>query len=1016
MNNLRNLRALAALAALAFSGALAAQESGGGNIEELVVTGSYLKRSAQDSPSPLSVVSSAEIEDLGAADVSEIVQSLPWQSGSQSRTPSFSGDFNADGRMNINLRNLGHGSTLPLVNGKRQVAAWFNSQGNAAVNVNALVPNIAIERLEIVKDGASALYGSDAVAGVVNFITKRDFEGFDFNYQYTTDEETGKGETHTGELIFGAQGADGGMVAAISVMNRDPITIGDRYERYGGSTASGTGQPGRVIPTVTAFTWAAHGKEPGMAVVDEDGEAAFPRDPEGKSFGQADVNCDTAAAYDGESGTLGVYPGGNVCPYDFGSFFNIQAEESQRKFNVTGHYAVSNSVETYFEFASSDSEFDRFNSLNPNAPVRNLSVMHPGNVEDAYRRGIEPVSVRVVSRMLGGTVDLIGTNYRPLPTYTDITRADQRIVLGTVWDFGLGDNAWSLDASYTATENDNGTTQVQDTLTTHMNLALRGLGGPRCNQETGTAGEGNLAYRDSKGDFSAGECYYFNPFGNSQFNREGEPYAEGESLELRNPKELYEWLLGRLTSDEEYRQRVIDLVVTGDLFQTGSGPVGLAVGFQRRRDSATVVFDAAGNTNNLDFYYGASDWKGSLTTTAYFAELAIPLGSRAELNLAARYEDFEELGEDTVDPKITAIVRATDSITVRASYSSSFRVPSVQQLFGTLTTVANETDINETLDGTNLAYRPAITTGNEALLPEEADTYNIGLSWVAEGRLEGLEVNADYYYYDYTDIITREHRSAVLQADNDALRAWGALEANKGKTRLDAFNAGIGNRDQVIRNPTDGALLRIEPDFLNANSAEVSGLDLTVSYAWNGRVGDWRLGFLAAWVREHDAEVPGAGGTVTKYDGVGEYNERNPVAGPLPEFKLNGTLSWSLNQHRLYMLVKHVDSMDYGIDIHNDPNPPADSARFWRETVRLAHGDDKADEFFTTAIDSMTTIDVHYTYELGELPFLANARVTLGAMNVTNEEPPWIPVNNAFDGTLHDPRGRVWYLRVGGSL
>ena len=144
-------------------------------IEEVVVTGSYLKRTAADSPSPLSVIGAAQIEDLGAADVAEVIASLPWQSGSQTRASTFQGE-GADGRNSINLRNLGHGATLPLVNGKRQVPSWYNDRGNASVNVNALVPNIAIERIEIVKDGASSLYGSDAIAGVINFITKRDFD------------------------------------------------------------------------------------------------------------------------------------------------------------------------------------------------------------------------------------------------------------------------------------------------------------------------------------------------------------------------------------------------------------------------------------------------------------------------------------------------------------------------------------------------------------------------------------------------------------------------------------------------------------------------------------------------------------------------------------------------------------------------------------------------------------------------------------------------------------------------
>ena len=167
----------------------------------------------------------------------------------------------------MNLRNLGNGATLPLVNGRRQVPSWYNGRGNASTNINALVPTIAIERIEVVKDGASALYGSDAVAGVVNFITKRDFEGFDMTYQYTSDQNTGEGATGTLSMLLGVQGDRGGIIASASTMDRGEINVADDYERFGGSTLSSTGQPGRLLPIAgQTITWAAHGLHPGQQV------------------------------------------------------------------------------------------------------------------------------------------------------------------------------------------------------------------------------------------------------------------------------------------------------------------------------------------------------------------------------------------------------------------------------------------------------------------------------------------------------------------------------------------------------------------------------------------------------------------------------------------------------------------------------------------------------------------------------------------------------------------------------
>ena len=121
---------------------------------------------------------------------------------------------------------------------------------------------------------------------------------------------------------------------------------------------------------------------------------------------------------------------------------------------------------------------------------------------------------------------------------------------------------------------------------------------------------------------------------------------------MTNPPELYEWLIGRASSDSDFGQRVFDVVAAGDLFDTASGPVGLAVGVQRRIDTGQVVLDSSLTSDNLDFVFGADDWKGTPTTTAAFAEAAIPVGDLIEVNIAARYEEFDEIGEDSVDSKI----------------------------------------------------------------------------------------------------------------------------------------------------------------------------------------------------------------------------------------------------------------------------------------------------------------------------------------------------------------------------
>ncbi|MBV26973.1 MAG: hypothetical protein CMQ13_02790 [Gammaproteobacteria bacterium] len=362
-------------------------------------------------------------------------------------------------------------------------------------------------------------------------------------------------------------------------------------------------------------------------------------------------------------------------------------------------------------------------------------------------------------------------------------------------------------------------------------------------------------------------------------------------------------------------------------------------------------------------------------------------------------EDFDEIGESTTDPKLSLLWRPTDALSMRASVGTSFRVPTIQQLFGNITTVHNMADTG--LGGT--AFRPSITVGNPNLAPEESTNFNIGIPWApSDGSLEGFQVDLAYYNYSYEDIITRESHVNLLREDLDALNA--CMTANAG-TLLEAVQAGAGNREQIVRNNT-GGLLRVLPNLANANRADVSGFDVSGSYRFDTNSGIWRVGLQAAYLLEYEVANRTDEG-VTIFDAVGEYNDDNPVARPLPELKANVTLNWSRDAHRAFFIVKYVDGVN-----HNFTN----GATFFAATAGVAHGPDFQAEFLDSSIDSWITADLNYTYSIGEVQFLDDTSITVGVQNTNNDEPPFVPVITGYDGTLHDPRGRVWSVRVSASL
>ncbi|GER00944.1 hypothetical protein JCM17845_15670 [Iodidimonas gelatinilytica] len=161
------------------------QDESVNEVEEIVVTGSYIRRSSQTSQaSPISVIGSDDIDQIGATSLAGITQTLTINTGSQNNPDAFTQNFST-GTSNINLRGLGVASTLVLLNGRRQVVSGATTDdGVSFVDTSSLIPMIALERMEILKDGAATLYGSDAVAGVVNFITRDRFEGFEIRAEY----------------------------------------------------------------------------------------------------------------------------------------------------------------------------------------------------------------------------------------------------------------------------------------------------------------------------------------------------------------------------------------------------------------------------------------------------------------------------------------------------------------------------------------------------------------------------------------------------------------------------------------------------------------------------------------------------------------------------------------------------------------------------------------------------------------------------------------------------------------
>ena len=814
-------------------------------IEEIVVTGSYIRRESQfDSPSPLTTIGAEQLAELGVNEISDVIERMTINTGSQNNPDAFTQNAST-GTTNINLRGLGVNSTLVLLNSRRQThSAVTTNRGNNFVDTSALPPMIAFDRIETLKDGAAALYGSDAVAGVVNFITRSDFQGLELQLDLQTVDGYPQDDRQISAL-YGVGNDRTHLLAAFSVLDRKPFSTADKRLSAVADDLSAAGSPGSFLVTSlpgnpafapvwtaafdTNFNGVADLVEPTLglapvpgaqtpAFVDQDCTAVAAQDPK--------VVPGIAQSIPSPAGDIGI----GLCQFDFGSFFSLVPEEQRTSGFLQLDHAFSDRLDGRVELHVTNSDAIRYNSPSFPIPERmTIPATHPDNPYGT--------DVLWIGRVIGGG----GTAG---PTTHD--SRTWRIAAGLTGDLG---GSWSWDAGFQRSEN-NFLVTAEDTVADRIRNAVMGLGGPACDPAAGTPGVGN--------------CHYFNPFG-SALTGTGTP----------NPPQLIDYLQGPYDIDATTRLTTLDGVVTGDIGELPGGPVGLAVGVQVRDETSDSDYSEIANRDGFMFVVGNPDFASSRRVTAAFVEWLLPVSDALELQLAARTEDYGG-GVDSTDPKLTALWRPTDAFALRASVGTSFRAPSLFQAFGTQTTLEELTD---PLSGATqfLPVRTQPNLSGETLQPESADVANLGFTWSPN---DALELGVDYWSFDYTDVIIQQNPQALL----DAAAAGDAAAAL-----------------QIMRGPT-GGLVRVSSFYDNASSLKTDGFDFSAAHAINVPAGSLRVGAQATLVSSYDLVDPQAG----RIDGAGRRNFAN-FATSVPERRANVFVNWRRDIHGVNVYVNFVD-------------------------------------------------------------------------------------------------------------
>lgn len=866
--------AFGSTAALLAAGSVQAQQANGAQeLQRVEVTGSGIRRTDTETASPVQIISKQEIDQSGKATVAEYLQTLT--ADSQGSVPfTYGRGFSGGTSSGISLRGLGANATLVLINGRRVATAVLADDAQRTyVDLNQ-IPLEAVERVEVLKDGGSSLYGSDAVAGVVNIILRKNFNGTVAKIQYGFAQHNGDGQEPRAAIThgFGDLSADGyNVLLNAELGKRDPIYYRDRVgrngvgvstigqpqwgldpnagpsnniPRQGGNGTIPVGSNGALLNNSAAASFVGNVRNPATLNYYSRTDAA------GAGFTRTFPN---AQAYCLANTNLPQNSAGGGCIFDARQLFS-QVQPEQKTANFFGRftktitpdiegfveagYYQSRSVVTGLPVSPSGAYFTSDGVAHSQTAATALGAAHPDNP-------------------YFGTPARLA--YYPLEDGTSDTRSKShsfRLVGGVkgTWnsiDFDTGITYSEARQTDTATNVLNW--RVSNAL---LNPTAANVAAARANSPAYTALPVNTYWRI------------------------------GENANL-NSADMYNALLASKQREGYSKLYDFDFKASKpDVFQLPGGTLGFAAGVEiRREDNSLPLYDGLGDYTGLSF----TTYGGARNIFATYAEADALFFKQLEVSAAVRYDHYT-IGGNAVTPKAGVKWKALDSLALRATYSRAFRAPSSTEnsassfaAFGGSTVDDNARCAAGVPAASCRGIAPTfVQTGNPELQPEKSTSYTVGGVW---------------------DITPKT--SAAL--DLWRIKRTGLPVLSDPQAAVDAGNV---IRDTETRlTPTDpGGILVGYVNFVNSASSVTSGVDLDFKSRWDIGGGYGRLTGGVTWTHLFTQQVVDADGTVHNYAGThGDCNITNCMGSPRDRIQLTG--SWDWNQFRLSGVVNHRGGM-----------------------------------------------------------------------------------------------------------
>jgi len=763
-------------------------------LERVEITGSNIRRINSETASPVLALTREDIEKSGRSSVAELLQTLSVDN--QGSVPKNFGAGFASGASGISLRGLGAASTLVLLNGRRIAPFGLADDGQKVFSDLNLIPLDAVERIEILKDGGSAIYGSDAIAGVVNVILRKDYQGLAMNASYGT-TQYGNGQEKRASITggFGDLQRQGFNVLANlevgrqgEIYNRDITDRGyigrqdlrdlgfSANETVASVSAGGNG----AITTNNAAGSAINGNVRNPVTLDYYNRG----NPAGLGF----TRIFPAAACSNFTSHPQGDPGGGCLNDAAQEYGQIQPSQKYINFFTRGTLNIAPALQGYAEFNWYNNKNEAFttpsqvsNSVGyPGGPVSNagvsLGAAHPDNPYFGSEARLRYLAVDNGPRVRNGDSDF----YRVL--------------------VGLKGTAaeWEYDTGLLYSQ-----TKGHDVRTGYLqrDVTFALLNPTAANVAAATAGSAAYAA------LPAGTLWRI---------------AENAGL---NSAALYAAMSPPITSDSDAKITQIDVKASREIGKLDGGPIGLAVGAELRHESISLT-PVTGTERGNVIGLGYSAYDGGRTVTAAYVEVLAPLLKQLEASAALRYDHYSDAGNSTT-PKFGIKYTPFRELALRGTYAKGFRAPSpAENGVGGLAAFSTATDPLRCNLGIAAACAPAavavITSPNPALKPEKSDNYTLGLVFEPSSK---TSIAIDYFDITRKDEINQEQTDAAVAAGHIA----------RDPTTATAV-------------PGDpGQIVAVLGQYVNSSRTKVRGFDVDAKQGFELGGGFGKLTLTAQW-------------------------------------------------------------------------------------------------------------------------------------------------------------------------